>query len=116
MITQICPKLPMRNKQLTRQFYVEYLGFTDISASDYPDYILLSRDGLELHFFLHPALDPSTNYGQVYIRVEGIDSLFAEFLQKKTPIQHSLASKPWGQREFSLLDSDHNSLTFGESL
>jgi hypothetical protein len=27
-----------------------------------------------------------------------------------------LATKPWGQREFSLLDPDHNLLTFGETV
>jgi hypothetical protein len=27
-----------------------------------------------------------------------------------------LAKKPWGQQEFSLLDPDHNLLTFGESI
>jgi hypothetical protein len=28
----------------------------------------------------------------------------------------NLQTKPWGQKEFSILDPDHNLLTFGESV
>ena len=39
-------------------------------------------------------------------------------LDKKTKIHPngSLEIKPWGQKEFSVLDPDNNLLTFGESL
>jgi hypothetical protein len=28
----------------------------------------------------------------------------------------ALAEKPWGQKEFALLDPDHNLLTFGQAI
>jgi uncharacterized glyoxalase superfamily protein PhnB len=49
--------------------------------------------------------------------VKDIDALYQSFLQKGIRIHPNdpLQQKPWGQREFSLLDPDNNLLTFGES-
>lgn len=41
----LIPKLPMRQKAATRTFYTQYLGFEDISAADYPEYLVLAKDG-----------------------------------------------------------------------
>jgi len=67
MLKDIIPKLPMRNKMLTKDFYLNQLAFELIS--DYGDYILLKKDKIEIHFFEFKSLDPLENYGQVYIRV-----------------------------------------------
>ena len=79
---------------------------------------MFGTDGIELHFFLFEALVPTENYGQVYVRVKGIEGYYESLIKKQVPIHPNgaLADKPWGQREFSLLDSDHNLLTFGEAL
>ena len=52
MITTAIPKLPFINKQETITWYVKRLGFT--LRSDYEDYLILSRDNVELHFFFLP--------------------------------------------------------------
>ncbi len=108
----------MRNKALTKKYYCELLGFTDIGAADYYDYLLLQKDNIEIHFFAFTTLDPSTNYGQVYIRLTDIDRYYNELLAAQVPIHPNapLTTKPWGQKEFSLLDPDHNLLTFGASI
>lgn len=115
MLTAINPKLPMRNKAATKAYY-EQLGFTSLGQSDYPDYLMLQRDKIEIHFFLFAALDPKENYGQVYIRTNAIDELYQSFLNKGISIHPNapLQTKPWGQKEFSLLDPDNNLLTFGQ--
>lgn len=118
MIHTAVPKLPMRDKQITREFYLNQLGFTDIGSADYPGYLLLKRDQAEIHFFEHPELDPLTNDGQVYLRCKDINQLF-DSLKAKSPSFDPLSApvlKPWGQMEFALLDPDHNLLTFGEAL
>lgn len=117
MLTHIHPKLPMRNKEITKAYYVEDLGF-EMKGGDYPDYIMVSKDEIEIHFFAFPELDPMHNYGQVYIRVENIRELYNSFLEKGVEIHPNgpLSEKPWGQREFSLLDPDHNLITFGEEM
>ena len=116
MLTSIHPKLPMRDKIITRDFYINQLGFEDIGAEDYPDYLMVKKEGIEIHFFLFKELNPLENYGQVYIRTTEIDKLYAQSIEKKlrTAKYGQLAIKPWGQKEFSLLDPDYNLLTFGE--
>jgi catechol 2,3-dioxygenase-like lactoylglutathione lyase family enzyme len=118
MISSVHPKLPMRNKALTQAYYVEQLGFQLVGTQDYPEYLMVKKDAVELHFFLFPGLDPLQNYGQIYLRTEAIDSLYQYFLERKVAIHPNgpLETKPWRMREFSLLDPDHNLLTFGQEL
>jgi len=116
MLTAIIPKLPMRNKNATIDYYINQLGFTEIG--NYEGYLMLQKEHIEIHFFEFKDLDPKTNYGQVYIRVNDIASLYESLLANKTAIHPngSLITKPWGQKEFSLLDPDTNLLTFGERI
>jgi hypothetical protein len=116
MLQTIIPKLPMRDKSRTKAYYVLGLGFEELA--DYGDYLILKKDGIEIHFFEFSDLNPLENYGQVYIRVHDIEALYRELIANNFPIypNGALAKKPWGQQEFSLLDPDHNLLTFGESI
>ena len=115
MLTAIHPKLPMRQKGKTKEFYIHKLGFQLVGKDDFEDYLMLKKDSVELHFFEFKMLEPTINYGQVYIRTNNIDLLYANYLSKNIihPNGH-LQLKPWGQKEFSVLDPDHNLLTFGE--
>jgi hypothetical protein len=99
MLTAIHPKLPMRNKAITIAFYTS-IGFTVFGNTEYEGYIMMERDGLQIHFFAFPDLNPAENYGQIY------------------PIHPNggLQVKPWGQKEFALLDPDNNLLTFGQDV
>lgn len=117
MLTQIHPKLPMRNKAITRDFYLNTLGFQDIGIADFEGYLMVEKDQIQLHFFEFKALDPKENYGQVYIRTNTIAEWYQLALDKKVAIPEAghLQTKPWLQKEFSLLDPDHNLLTFGQS-
>jgi hypothetical protein len=117
MLTAIHPKLPMRNKAITRDFYVNQLHFEDIGSADFDGYLMVEKEGIEIHFFEFAALDPLENYGQVYIRTDAIDEWYQFALDQKInmPKAGHLEVKPWGQKEFSLLDPDHNLLTFGQS-
>ncbi len=116
MLTDINPKLPMRDKNATKAFYINKLGFAEIS--DYGDYLLIKKDNIEIHFFEFKELDPKENYGQVYIRTNDIDNLYQSLLDNNINIHSNapLQTKPWGQKEFALLDPDSNLLTFGQSV
>lgn len=117
MLTAINPKLPMRNVNATKDFYTTRLGFVQFGGS-YPDYLMVEKENIQIHFFEFAALDPKQNYGQVYIRTNNIDALYKEMLDKKIAIHPngSLETKPWGQKEFSMLDPDNNLLTFGQTV
>ena len=108
----------MRNREKTISYYIDSLEFKKVGELDYPDYLMIEKNGIEIHFFLFKALKPKENYGQVYIRTNEIDSLYQSFLNTNVPIHPNgkLEAKPWGQKEFALLDPDHNLLTFGESV
>ncbi len=108
----------MRSKAATKDFYLSQLGFTDIGTADFKDYLLLKKDNVEIHFFEFKELDPKENYGQVYIRTNDIETLYKSMLDNNNNIHPAghLQAKPWGQKEFAMLDPDNNLLTFGQSI
>lgn len=116
MLTHIHPKLPMRNKSLTKDFYIGKLGFTEFG--NYEGYLIVKKDDIEIHFFEFKDLNPAENYGQVYIRTNNIEQFYQSLLVNNVPIHPNghLEIKPWQQKEFSLLDPDNNLLTFGQSI
>jgi hypothetical protein len=116
MLTHINPKLPMRDKDCTKDFYLNNLDFKELE--DYGDYLMVGKDNIEIHFFEFKGLDPKENYGQVYIRTEDIEKLYQSLLDNKTSIHPNghLQAKPWGQMEFAVLDPDNNLLTFGQNI
>lgn len=118
MLTEIHPKLPMRDKIRTKEYYVNQLGFQVLGNMDYAGYLMVHKDQIEIHFFEFKGLNPQENYGQVYIRTDDIDTLYQTFLDNQVAIHPNgpLQTKPWGQREFSLLDPDHNLITFGQAI
>ncbi len=117
MLTDVNPKLPMRNKSITKDFYVNKLGFEEIGSSDFEGYLMVLKDNIQIHFFEFKELEPKENYGQVYIRTDDIDSLYQSMLNSNLRIHPSghLEIKPWRQKEFAMLDPDNNLLTFGQS-
>jgi len=118
MLIDINPKIPMRDKAATKEFYLNKLGFQELGDVDYGGYLMVQKDNIQIHFFEFKELDPKENYGQVYIRTNDIDTLYQSMLDKKLIIHPAghLQTKPWGQREFSMLDPDSNLLTFGQGI
>ena len=114
MLTDINPKLPMRDKAITRNFYINKLGFRQFGGN-YDGYLMVEKDNIQIHFFEFKELDPKENYGQVYIRTDDIETLF-QFAKSKEANSTELKHTPWMQREFSILDPDNNLLTFGQSI
>ena len=118
MLTDINPKLPMRDKALTKEFYIKKLDFQEIGSADFAGYLMMQKDNIQIHFFEFKELDPKENYGQVYIRTDDIDKLYQSLLDNKIGIHPNghLQVKPWRQKEFALLDPDNNLLTFGQGV
>jgi catechol 2,3-dioxygenase-like lactoylglutathione lyase family enzyme len=118
MLTDIHPKLPMRDKAITRDYYINKLGFQEFGSADYDGYLMVEKDSIQIHFFEFKTIDPKENYGQVYIRTDNIEEWYRLALEKQLamPALGVLQIKHWGQKEFSLLDPDNNLLTFGQSL
>jgi hypothetical protein len=103
------PKLASLDIERSVAFF-DRLGFA-CSYQD-TDYGIVSRDGVQLHFWrcTDAAIPRQTG---CRISVDGIDELYAAYSAEK--IIHpngALELKPWGVKEFSVLDSDGNLVTF----
>ncbi len=118
MLTDINPKLPMRDKIVTREFYTNRLGFKEFGIADFEGYLMMEKDHIQIHFFEFKDLEPKENYGQVYIRTDNIDEFYKSLMENQTEIHPNgkLETKPWRQKEFSILDPDNNLLTFGQNI
>lgn len=114
----IAPILPSRDLDATVAFYGP-LGFSIAARHDPPEaYLILRRGGIELHFFTHPANDPAASLAGAYIRLQHVDPLYEEFARvihwsPPQPRLHAPADKPWGMREFAMIDPDGSLLRFG---
>ena len=106
------PKLASLDIAKSLSFF-ERLGF--ISKFSSSTYGVAERDGVVIHFWLcSDARIPSETGCR--ITVVGIDELFETYARLN--IVHSngsLETKPWGVREFSILDVDGNLVTFQQA-
>lgn len=111
----IIPKLPAKDLDETQSYFETKLQFS--TQSRYPDYLIMKKGSAELHFFHFADLDPLTNYAMIYIRVEhGIEELYADYQKRGVAIHPNgpLETKPWGTKEFAVLDPNNTLLTFGQ--
>ncbi|HPF13977.1 MAG: VOC family protein [Planctomycetes bacterium] len=117
---EVHPILPVLDIEAAIQFYTERLGFRlafrDPSGPD--NYVGVRRDGVELHFQYQREVDMPPR-GSIMIRflVDDPDALFAEYqssgeFDKPTSVE----DKPWGTREFALMDPNGHGLTFYRDL
>lgn len=113
------PILPARDLDQSVGFY-ERLGFQVAGRAPAPeDYALLRRDGMELHLFGAPDLDPATCYAGCYLRVTDAKLLHDEFAQLGLPDAgfprlSTLEEKSWGMREFHVMDPSGVLLRIGD--
>ena len=109
----IIPTLPSRDLDETRAFYGA-LGFKPVATEDAPDdYLVLGFGPAELHFFAAASVDPAGTVSGCCIRVPDADRVHGRFAgaglpATGTPRLTALADRPWGQREFTVVDPDGN--------
>ena len=111
------PILPSRSLNNTLAFY-RRLGF-DGRVHSHGDYAILVRDTVELHFFTHTDLCPAESAAMCYIRVSNVENIYQAFTSaqlppKGVPRMSTLEDKPWGLREFAIVDADGNLLRIGQ--
>jgi catechol 2,3-dioxygenase-like lactoylglutathione lyase family enzyme len=130
------PVFAVRDLAVAMAFYAR-LGF-GVRHHD-AAYGYAEREALRIHLRASPELDPSTNHSEVYVQADDVDRLHAEWQDcGLLPVHHGIdqgiedearrrreagepvglisatvEDKPWGVREFSLRDPDHNQLRFG---
>ena len=113
------PILPSRSLNDTLAFFRK-LGFEGRIHS-HGNYAILTRGTVELHFFTHRELRPAESSAGCYLRVSDVESIYrafalAELPPKGIPRQDALENKPWGMREFAVVDPDGNLIRIGQIL
>ena len=109
----------MRSVSDTLTFF-RRLGFEG-NVHSHGDYAILTRGTVELHFFTHRELIPAESSAMCYIRVSDVESIYrafalAELPRRGIPRLDALDDKPWGMREFAIVDSDGNLIRIGQTL
>ena len=114
------PILPSRSVGDTLAFF-RRLGFDGKICGAGDSYAILTRGTVELHFFTHSELCPAESCAGCYIRVLDVESTYRAFAlaqlpRKGIPRIDTLEDKPWGMREFAIVDPDGNLLRIGQTL
>ena len=112
------PILPSNSIDATAAFY-RRLGFEGGAHQHDSRYAILRRGGIELHFFEHRTLIPAESYAGCYIRVTDVESIYHAFSSSGLagsgiPRVDKLENKPWGLREFAVVDPNGNLLRIGQ--
>ena len=112
------PILPSRSVRATTEFY-RLLGFEGGPHEFDSGYAILRRGAVELHFFTHRELIPAKSSASCYIRVNDVESFYKSCLPSQLPStgiprMDALEDKPWGLREFALVDPDGNLVRIGQ--
>ncbi|WP_324753568.1 bleomycin resistance protein [Roseovarius sp. Pro17] len=76
---RITANLPSRDFDITEQFYGT-LGFQTVYRGE--RWMILARKGMEVEFFPHPDLDASGSWFSACMRLNDIDAVQAEWLDK----------------------------------
>lgn len=103
----------------TASFYGR-LGFSEIDRHG-GHYLIIRRDGVELHFRGQVDHDPAASLMRVYVRILNVNALDREWSALTLP-KEGIPSytppvlQPWGMIELNIRDPDGTLLVFGASL
>jgi len=112
------PILPSRSVPDTVAFY-RRLGFEGGPHAYDAGYAILCKGTVEPHFFAHKDLVPADSSAGCYLRVADVDGFHRACLAGQLP-SHGIPrmdapqDKPWGLREFAIVDPDGNLLRIGQ--
>ena len=107
------PIIPARDTEASAAWYRDVLGF-DVHHVE-REYAVIRRDAVSLHFWGPSGIAPEQSMFMYRVGVRGIDELYEECRSKKIVHPNApLEEKPWGAREFAVVDADGNLLTFFE--
>lgn len=109
----IAPILPALDINRAAGFYKNVLGF-DINIFTAHDYVVMKKGDIGLHLWKTDDKNLCENSG-CYIYVTDIDTLYQELSSKDVIHPNGkLETKPWGMKEFAVVDTEGNLLRIGE--
>ena len=109
----ITPRVPVESIEDALAFYRDQLGF-DLGWTwgTPPTHANVCRDSISIDLVVAPTGNAGT--AMAYVQVQGIDAYYAEVTTRGTLVG-GLGDRPYGMRDFEVIDPDGNRLAFGES-
>jgi catechol 2,3-dioxygenase-like lactoylglutathione lyase family enzyme len=108
----VTPRLPVRDVEKALTFYVDKLGFQLGWKWGVPvTHANVCRDSISLDLIALPAERCGT--ALAYVQVRGVDAYFSELKSRDAGVS-DLGDRPYGMRDFEVIDPSGNRLAFGE--
>jgi len=113
------PVLRMFDIAKTREFYIDYLGFSVDFEHRFDDnaplFMGISRDGLT--FFVSEHHGDGSPGAHVVVQMQGVDDLHRELTAKHYRyMRPGIQTQEWGTRELCVVDPCGNKIIFSEPL
>lgn len=110
----VAPVLSSSDIDMDIIWYKEKIGKEVIYREDW--YAVLRWENLWIHLQWHIGIDEDPIHSSVIkIYVEGIDSIFQEFIKRGTDTKEKLKyNTPWQTNEFAFYDLNKNAIYFNE--
>ncbi len=111
-LQRIAPELPVSDLRSSLDYYEAKLGFRTVMEMPGGDYAVVERDNVAIHLF---RTGKGSTPGSIHIFTDGLDDLQKEFEGRGAHIHQRIVRKPWGNRDFRVIDDSGNELKFTES-
>lgn len=110
----VTPRFPVGDIEKTLAFYVEQLGFhVGWKWGSPPTHANVCRGNVSLDLIQVP--DGHQGTAMAYIQMSGVDAYFAE-LSLKSVAATAVDNRPYGMRDFEVVDPSGNRIAFGQPL
>ena len=108
----VTPRLPVSDVEKAITFYVDQLGFALGWKWGNPlTHANVCRDSIALDLIASPADRKGT--AMAYVQLSGVDAYFSE-LKGRNVVLGDIGNRPYGMRDFEVVDPCGNRLAFGE--
>jgi predicted enzyme related to lactoylglutathione lyase len=122
-LTGISPVLLVADVDRAVEYYRNRLGFECEVYGEPPDFVVAKRDQATILMALCreperivPNWTIVDNVWNAYIRVDDVESIYAEVQKRGAPIDYTIYDAPSGFREFGVQDPDGHDIAFGQPL
>ena len=111
-LTRLAPELPATNLAASLAYYRDQLGFEIKTILPDRSYAIVERDGMAIHLFVGDSGKPAG----LHLFTDEIEPLHDELRDRGACISQPVNRKPWGNRDFRVIDPAGNELKFTEPL
>lgn len=112
MFEAVTPRLPVRDVENALAFYVDKLGFRlGWKWGEPATHANVCRDSISFDLIMLPPERCGT--ALAYVQLNGVDAYFSELKARNIEVG-DVADRPYGMRDFEVIDPCGNRLAFGQ--